>query len=206
MADEKKYKGSVLLVEDTLAMLDANRRILEHEGCRVFIAENIAEAREVLSQNTINAAVLDIMLPDGDGLHDLFPHIKENYNIPVLFLTAKSKQDDVCAGLEAGGFDYMTKPYHERELCLRVMRMLDVSRSNQLREFILAHKLTSVEQKVSRLVAAGLINKQIADKMGLSEVRIKQCLTSIYHKLEISEDDKEKRNKLVGILKEHGEG
>jgi len=121
MADDKNVKatGVILLVEDNKNILEVNSWILEDAGHRVLSAENLAEARALMSKERPDLAVLDIMLPDGDGL-EFLPELRNVYKIPVLFLTSKVEQDDIIKGLRAGSNDYITKPYKVDEFCARV--------------------------------------------------------------------------------------
>ena len=112
-------KGTVLLVEDNKQILTANRWILETRGCKILCAETLAEAREVLSRETPDLAVLETTLPDGDGLAFL-SELRSICKIPVLFLTSKNDQEEILEGLRAGCNDYITKPYKIEEFCARV--------------------------------------------------------------------------------------
>ena len=127
--------GLILLVEDTKKILDANRRILEECGHTVLCAQTLAGARELLKTGKPDLAVLDIMLPDGDGLAFL-PELRAHCNIPVLFLTAKKERKDILDGLKAGGNDYITKPYSIDEFCARVESALqwEISKREDIRE------------------------------------------------------------------------
>ena len=84
-----------------------------------FRAENLGKAREILGNEKIDLLILDIMLPDGDGL-SFCRELKEKQEIPVLFLSALSENEDIIAGLRAGGDDYLAKPYDLEVLIARV--------------------------------------------------------------------------------------
>lgn len=120
-------KGSVLLVEDDQAILRTNRRILEREGFAVLCAQTLAEARERLAFHRPDVLVLDIMLPDGSGL-DFCGEIRGDTAAPVLFLTALDEKHEIVEGLEAGGNDYITKPYSVDEFAARVKAHYDLAR------------------------------------------------------------------------------
>jgi two-component system response regulator QseB len=102
----------LLLVEDERDILENNRLFFEAEGYRVMIAENLAQAREHLFdgggnsiRSDIDAIVLDIMLPDGNGL-DLLAELRAaGSKIPVIMLTAWGKSSDVARGLKLGAND-----------------------------------------------------------------------------------------------------
>jgi len=125
--------GTILLVEDNVRILDANKYALTKAGHRVITAETLADARRLLEKEKPDIAVLDIMLPDGDGLEYL-PELRGIYKIPVLFLTSKVEQWEIIEGLRAGGNDYITKPYKINEFLARVESALqwELSRREEM--------------------------------------------------------------------------
>lgn len=122
--------GTILLVEDDPNILRTNRRILEREGFTVLCAETLEKARAQLSQQAPDALVLDIRLPDGNGLA-FCEEIRPTTSAPVLFLTALDEKSEVIEGLVAGGNDYITKPYDVDEFLARVMAQLRLVRMNR---------------------------------------------------------------------------
>jgi DNA-binding response OmpR family regulator len=115
---------TVLLVEDEPDILENHRKFFAEEGFRVLLAATCAQAREHLSRETPGAIVLDIMLPDGNGL-DLLTELREaGSKIPVIMLTAWGKSGDVARGLRLGANDYMSKPFTYEVLKARVDAML----------------------------------------------------------------------------------
>jgi DNA-binding response OmpR family regulator len=119
--------GVILLVEDNLKILDANRRILSENGYVVLTADTLQKARKHLKTTDPDVVVLDIMLPDGNGL-DFLSELRETCAAPVLFLTAKDEREDKLKGLRAGGNDYITKPYDIDEFRERVVNFLRFAR------------------------------------------------------------------------------
>ena len=194
--------GTVLLVEDNPKILDINRRVLEKEGITVLTAETLGEARECVKRTRPDVAVLDIMLPDGSGL-DFLCELRELCDTPsnpvcALFLTAKAEHADVLSGLSAGGNDYITKPYDIDEFRMRVLGFLRLAHSAKLRRKETPYPksvLNKKELEVALLAAQGLYNKEIANKVFLSESRVKTCLSGIYRKLGIT--DKENKRVLL---------
>jgi DNA-binding response OmpR family regulator len=194
-------QGIVLLVEDDAKILEINRRVLEREGLLVLTAKTLRQARDRLKLAIPDVAVLDIMLPDGSGL-DFLTELRRVCHAPVLFLTAKTELDDVLAGLGAGGNDYITKPYDIDEFRMRVLGFLRLVGSAKMQNTLdssAASILTERELAVALLAAQGFSNKEIANKVFLSESRIKTCLTDIYSKLDTS-DKENKRGLLAEIL------
>lgn len=121
----------ILLVEDIKELLEYNRKSLEAEGYRVSAARSLAEARTLLKQESPDLAVLDILLPDGSGL-DFCRELREILWIPVLFLTSLDESRQMVEGLEAGGDDYITKPYDIEVLLARIRAHL--RREERLKE------------------------------------------------------------------------
>ncbi|MDR0502958.1 MAG: response regulator transcription factor [Treponema sp.] len=207
-------KGIVLLVEDNQKILDLNRRILEKEGVLVLTAKSIAQARERVKQAVPDVAVLDIMLPDGSGL-DFISELRQLCETPpnsaelnplcALFLTAKTERADILSGLAAGGNDYITKPYDIDEFRMRILGFLRLVTSSKRRlngktpAETFSSILSKKELAVALLAAKGLSNKEIGEKVFLSESRVKTCLSGIYRKLQIS-DKNNKRKMLAGML------
>lgn len=123
-------KETILLVEDDANILRTNRRILEREGFNVLCADTLSEARSMLSEHTVDALVLDIMLPDGSGLA-FCKEIRSSTSAPVLFLTALDEKSEIIEGLVVGGNDYITKPYDVNEFLARVNAHLRLAQMNR---------------------------------------------------------------------------
>ena len=113
---------NILLVEDEPAIADTLRYTLEQNGLQCLWASTISEAHSLLSQS-IDLCILDIGLPDGSGL-DLCKEIRQQSDLPILFLTARQDEIDRIIGLEIGGDDYVGKPFSPREVCARVKAIL----------------------------------------------------------------------------------
>ncbi|NVJ21541.1 MULTISPECIES: response regulator transcription factor [Myxococcus] len=112
---------TILLVEDDPNLRLALRDSLEHQGgYAVEEAATVREAREHLARRAFQLLLLDVMLPDGDGYTLCRTLREEGVTSPVLMLTARTLEDDVVRGFEAGAQDYLGKPYRLRELLARV--------------------------------------------------------------------------------------
>ena len=105
-------------------MLALNQSVLERRGYSVLTARSLAAVRQLLARKPrVDVAVLDIRLPDGNGL-DFVPELRQTAPVPVLMLTSCRDYDDMVRGLTGGADDYMTKPYRIDELLARIAALL----------------------------------------------------------------------------------
>jgi DNA-binding response OmpR family regulator len=109
----------ILLVEDNLRVQLNNKEILERHGYSVLLAMNLAEARAAVRDRSPDAVVLDIALPDGDGLGFL-EELRKTSAVPVLVLTADRTSEKSSESLDLGSDDFLRKPYAVKELRARV--------------------------------------------------------------------------------------
>ncbi|MDW5613227.1 response regulator transcription factor [Mycolicibacterium sp. D5.8-2] len=114
----------VLLVDDERALTNLIKMALQYEGWEIDVAHDAAEAVDKYRANTPDLLVLDIMLPDMDGLGVLARLRESGAYTPTLFLTARDSVADRVTGLTAGGDDYMTKPFSLEELVARLRGLL----------------------------------------------------------------------------------
>ena len=113
----------ILLVEDDTALRGALEELLDREGYEVIKASNIRTAQDAMNSD-IDLAMLDVGSPDGDGVALCRQWRSEGVETPILFLTAKDEELDVVRGLDAGGNDYVTKPFRMQELLSRIRALL----------------------------------------------------------------------------------
>ena len=115
--------NTILVCDDERDIVSALRIYLEAEGYRVLTAYDGREALNIIAQEEVQLVLLDIMMPELDGLHVLTA-LREEHNIPVILLTAKSEDADKVLGLNIGADDYVTKPFNPVELLARVRSQL----------------------------------------------------------------------------------
>lgn len=113
----------ILLIEDNLTIIKGLKYNLEINDFVVLVASSIKKAKEYLINDDIDLIILDITLPDGDGL-DLYENMIREKKIPTIVLTAKDEEDDIVRGLELGADEYITKPFYTKELIARINRLL----------------------------------------------------------------------------------
>src|ERR1700680_2065478 len=116
--------AEILLVEDDGELRALIRRGLEQEGFTVSGAATGAEAMERVAAQTPDALVIDIGLPDADGRDVCHALRARGIDTPVLFLTARDALTDRLAGLNAGGDDYVTKPFDIEEVVVRLQALI----------------------------------------------------------------------------------
>lgn len=109
----------ILFIEDNPSILDINRTALQMRAYEVLCAKTLKEGERLLSLHQVDCIVLDVMLPDGSGL-TWCKDIKREYSTPILFLSALGESKDIIAGLQAGGDDYLAKPYDLNVLVARI--------------------------------------------------------------------------------------
>lgn len=111
--------ANILVVDDEPEIAELVEVYLKSEGFSVIKCGNGIQALAALEKETIDLAILDVMLPDISGFH-LCGEIRKRYNFPVLMLTAKVEDVDKITGLTIGADDYITKPFNPLELVARV--------------------------------------------------------------------------------------
>ncbi len=122
MMDEKQ--ASILLVEDDQNLGFVVQDALKRKGYNVHLCRDGKEGLRQFNEHAYDLCVLDVMLPHKDGF-SLAEDIRTvNAEVPIVFLTAKTQTEDRIAGFKAGGDDYMTKPFSQEELVLRIEAIL----------------------------------------------------------------------------------
>jgi len=123
MTDATFANKRILVVDDEERIVRLIRLNLEQDGFLVVDAFTGRQAMEKLRQALPDLILLDVMLPDLDGF-EVLRMIRENHDVPIIMLTAKTEEDDRVRGLELGADDYVTKPFSPRELVSRVRAVL----------------------------------------------------------------------------------
>ncbi len=136
---------NVLVCDDDEAILNSIKIYLKQEGYNVLSALNGKEVLEIIQNNEIHCLILDIMMPELDGLSATLK-IRENFNFPIILLSAKSEDTDKITGLSFGADDYVTKPFNPLELMARV--------KSQIRRY---STLGSMVVSDSQIVTGGLV-------------------------------------------------
>ena len=114
---------SILLVEDDKEIRQGVEIFLRSQGYQVFQAENGLEGLKILEERPIDLAIVDVMMPVMDGI-TMTAKLREKYDFPVIFLSAKTEEVDKILGLNIGADDYVTKPFSPREIVFRIKAQL----------------------------------------------------------------------------------
>lgn len=117
-------RAHILLVEDDAFLRKGLAELFEREGYRVTAAASVGEAAEQMHRGGADLVVLDVTLPDGNGVELCRRWRAEGIVTPVLFLTARDEEYEIVLGLDAGGNDYVTKPFRMQELLSRLRVLL----------------------------------------------------------------------------------
>lgn len=160
---------NVLVVDDEKEIRDAIEIYLKNEGITVLKASDGIEALEILMGETVHLILMDIMMPNLDGISATYK-IREQKNIPIIMLTAKSEDTDKILGLQIGADDYITKPFNPMELVARV--------KSQLRRYVTLGTFDGVKKKID---LHGLTLDQEAKEVAVNGESVK--LTPIEYKI-----------------------
>lgn len=145
--------ADILNVEDEPAISEMVRFALERHGHRVHTTDTPSKAREVMADQNIDLAIVDWMLPGGSGL-EFVRAIRRNErfrSLPIIMLTARTDEQDITAGLDAGADDYVTKPFSPRELHSRINALL--RRSSHFENAVLTRGPLQLDSSAHRLKA-----------------------------------------------------
>lgn len=129
---DQPARASLLVVEDEESLREALKLNLELENYEVTLAVNGPQALKAVKNEYFDLIILDIMLPEMDGLAVCETIRMQHNQVPILFLSARNTGADRVAGLKKGGDDYLTKPFNLEELLLRVDKL--ISKNRKMRE------------------------------------------------------------------------
>ena len=138
-------KLTVLVVDDDREIVESIAIFLQADGYLVRKAYNGLEALDIVMTENVHLIILDIMMPELDGIKTLLK-VRESKNLPIILLSAKSEDADKILGLTAGADDYITKPFNPSELVARV--------KSQLRRYT---QLGAMQIKETQIVIRGLV-------------------------------------------------
>lgn len=121
----------ILLIEDNLSIVKGLEYLFKQENYNLNIATNLKEATQIIRERKISLIILDITLPDGNGLK-FYENIVKKTNIPTIFLTAQDDEETIVEALNMGADDYITKPFGAKELLARINKIILRNKKNSI--------------------------------------------------------------------------
>ena len=177
----------VLVIDD--AMRESLSSLFQSVGLRVKVFGSAPELLQGRLPNAPSCLVLDIRLPGINGLDFQVEMAKSGIQIPIIFMTGHGDIPMSVQAMKAGAVDFLTKPFRHQEMLHAVTQALDVDRKRRVREKtvsdlrVLYESLTAREREVLTLVTAGMMNKLIAEELGVSEITVKVHRSHVMRKM-----------------------
>jgi FixJ family two-component response regulator len=185
-----KVNQVVFVIDDDPSMRGAMKRLLEAVGYRV---ETYGTGQDFLKSELPDApacVVLDVRLPESSGLELQREMASKGINIPVIFVTGHGDIPMSVQAMKAGAVEFLTKPFRDQDLLDAISQAIKRDRAARRQWADLAElrnhldTLTRRELEVMVMVVAGMLNKQIASELGLSEKTIKVHRSNVMHKMQ----------------------
>jgi FixJ family two-component response regulator len=179
----------VFVIDDDESIREALRSLLRSVGLRVELFGAASEFLKSKLPDTPSCLVLDVRLPGVSGLDFQTELAKANVHIPIIFITGHGDIPMTVRAMKAGAVEFLTKPFRDQELLDSVGIALERDRARREQDStvhdVKVHfeSLTPREQEVMGFVTAGLMNKQIAAKLGVSEITVKVHRGNVMRKM-----------------------
>jgi FixJ family two-component response regulator len=169
----------VFVIDDDVAMRTTLSSLFRSVGLRVELFGSAYEFARIKMPDVASCLVLDIRLPGVSGLDFQAELAKADIRIPIIFMTGHGDIPMSVKAMKAGAIDFLTKPFRDQDILDAVIRAIERDQKRRDSEKAVSElripfdSLTSREREVMTLVAAGLMNKQIAAKFGITEITVK---------------------------------
>jgi FixJ family two-component response regulator len=179
----------VFVIDDDLAMRETLSSLFRSVGLRVELFSSTREFTQIKMPDAASCLVLDIRLPGISGLDFQIELVKAGIRIPIIFMTGHGDIPMSVQAMKAGAIDFLTKPFRDQEMLDAVVRALERDQKRRESEKVVAELrvrfdfLTSREREVIALVVDGLMNKQIAAKLNVSEITVKVHRVNMMRKM-----------------------
>lgn len=189
MTSGPEAQSIVFIVDDDESLRDGLKRLFRSVGLR---AETFGSTREFMQSrlpDTASCLLLDVRLPGLSGLDFQNELLKAGFHLPIIFMTGHGDIPMSVRAMKAGAVEFLTKPLREQDLLDAVGVALERDRGRRQSEKsasnlrALFDTLTPREQEVLALVSAGLMNKQVAGKLGVSEIMVKVHRGNVMRKM-----------------------
>jgi FixJ family two-component response regulator len=178
-----------LIIDDDMAMRETLSSLFRSVGLRVELFGSTREFAQIKMPDAACCLVLDIRLPGVSGLDFQAELLKADIRIPIIFMTGHGDIPMSVQAMKAGAVDFLTKPFRDQEMLDAVVRALERDQKRRDDEKIVTElrirfdSLTSREREVIAFVVDGLLNKQIAAKLGVSEITVKVHRVNMMRKM-----------------------
>ncbi|SRR6266511_3565789 len=180
----------IFVVDDEASVRAAICNLLESVGLRSEVFASTEDFLNASRPEVPSCLVLDVKLPGMSGLEFQEVLRKSNVQIPIIFITAHGDIPMVRRAMKAGAVEFLTKPFKKKDLLAAIHQSLERDRARRDEETAISElssrfgSLSAREREVMELVTAGLLNKQIAGQLGLSEVTVKLHRRHIMEKMQ----------------------
>ena len=189
MRQEPRPQQIVFVVDDDASVREAVDSLLRSVGLRVELFGSASEFLRYKLPNLPACLVLDVRLPGLSGLDFQSELAKANINIPIIFITGHGDIPMTVRAMKAGAVEFLTKPVRDQDLLDAVRIALERDEARRAQDETLHHvkesfeSLTPREQEVIGFVTSGLLNKQVAAQLGVSEVTVKVHRSNVMKKM-----------------------
>jgi FixJ family two-component response regulator len=179
----------VFVIDDDLAMRETLSSLFRSVGLRVELFGSAREFAEIKMPDIASCLVLDVRLPGVSGLDFQTELAEADIRIPIIFMTGHGDIPMSVKAMKAGAIDFLTKPFRDQDILDAVIRAIERDQKRRDSEKAVAElrirldSLTSREREVIALVVDGLMNKQIAAKLGVTEITVKVHRVNMMRKM-----------------------
>jgi FixJ family two-component response regulator len=195
-ANSKSYRDAatpvdriVFVIDDDEAMRETLGSLFRSVGLRAELFGSARDFAQIKMPDAASCLVLDIRLPGVSGLDFQAELAKANIRTPIIFMTGHGDIPMSVQAMKAGAIDFLTKPFRDQEMLDAVVRALERDQKRRDSEKVVAElrgrfeSLTSREREVIAMVVDGLMNKQIAGKLGVTEITVKVHRVNMMRKM-----------------------
>jgi len=189
MSPPAESKSMVFVIDDDASMRAALSSLLASVGLRVTTFASAPEFLQAKLPDCPTCLVLDVRLPGLSGLDFQAELAKANIDIPIVFMTGHGDIPMTVRAMKAGAVEFLPKPFRDQDMLDAVQVGIERDRGRRTKASVAAklkasfNSLTSREQTIMGLVTAGLMNKQIAGELGVSEITVKVHRGSVMRKM-----------------------
>ena len=179
----------VFVIDDDASVRDAISSLIQSVGLRTEVFASVSEFLAHKRSSTTSCLILDVRLPGVSGLDFQSELAKANAEIPIIFITGHGDIPMTVKAMKAGAVEFLTKPFRDQDLLDAIQVALERARMKEQKERVVSDlnrnfgTLTPREQEVMARITGGLLNKQVAAEIGVSEVTVKVHRGNVMRKM-----------------------